>query len=324
MNSRTKTITAAALAGTGALAAAGLLASRLRKAKIKARSPAPGRFIEVDGARLHYIQQGSGPDVLLIHGAAMMASEMVTALGAELSGHRITAIDRPGHGYSGPRRRPSATEQARLFHAAAVQLGLKDPVVVGHSLGGAVALAYGELFPDEVSGVVAVAPLAYPGWGPGHLGSAIRGAPVLGPLLSNTALALTDPLMLRAVLRPVFSPQKPTPAFKAKVDPDVLAQPWAMVADGADFTRTSLDLQRLSRGYARYPAPLHVVVGEKDRILRPARQAKRLARAVPGARLTAVPGLGHMVHHFAPEAVGAAVADVRGRSLAERAPPLAA
>jgi pimeloyl-ACP methyl ester carboxylesterase len=324
VNSRTRTITATALAGTGVLAAAGLIASRLLRARTKARSPAPGRFIEVDGVRLHLIQQGSGPDVLLIHGAAMMASEMVLALGETLSGYRITAIDRPGHGYSAKQRKPSAADQARLFHAAAKQLGLRAPVLVGHSLGGAVALAYGALFPKEVTGVVAVAPLAYPGWGPAHLGRAIRGAPVLGPLLSNTTLALTDPLMMRAALRPVFAPQKPPAAFKAAVDVDVLAQPSAMVADGADFTRASLDLQGLARDYADYPAPLHVVVGGKDRILKPARQAERLARAVPGAQLTVRADLGHMVHHFDPEAVRTAVAEVRARNAAAEAPALAA
>ena len=324
MNSKTKIVTAAALAGTGALAAAGLISSRVLNAKTRKRSPAPGRFVEVDGARLHVIQQGSGPDVLLIHGAAMLAAEMMVALGETLSGYRVTAIDRPGHGHSGRRRRPSVNDQARLFHAAAEQLGLRSPVVVGHSLGGAVALAYGKEFPQDVSGVVAVAPLAYPGWGPAHLAAAIRGAPVLGPVLSNTTLALSDPFMMRAVLRPVFAPQKLTAAFKAEIDVDQLSRPWALVADSADFTRGSRDLQRLSRTYADYPVALHVVVGDADRVLKPARQAERLARAVPGAGLTIRPGLGHMVHHFAPEAVAAAVADVRERSAAAIAPALAA
>ena len=314
----------AALAGTGALAATGLVSSRVLNAKTKTRSPAPGRFIEVDGARLHVLQQGSGPDVLLIHGAAMMAVEMVAALGEALSGYRITAIDRPGHGYSARARRPSIKDQAALFHGAAVQLGLRSPVVVGHSLGGSVALAYGAAFADEIAGVVAVAPLAYPGWGPAHIGRAIRGAPVLGPLLSNTTLAVTDPFMMRAVMRPVFAPQKPSATFKAAVDIDLLSRPSAMVADGADFTRASFDLEVLSRGYRRYPAPLHVVVGRKDRILNPARQGERLVRAVPGARLTVRPELGHMVHHFAPDAVRTAIADVRQRSLAFHAPALAA
>jgi pimeloyl-ACP methyl ester carboxylesterase len=311
-------------AATVALGAVGFASSRVRTGRAEARNPAPGRMIDAGGVRLHVMQQGSGPDVLLIHGAAMMASEMMLALGDALHGYRITAIDRPGHGWSDKRRRPSVQDQAELFHEAAIELGLKSPVIVGHSLGGAVALAYGERYADEISGVVAVAPLAYPAWGLAHVGRAIRGAPLLGPLLSNTNLALADPYGLRAILPLIFNPQKPTPAFKATIDPDMLSRPHAMVADGADFVVASRDLQKLQRRYGQYPAPLHIVAGDKDRILEPSRQAEKLARAVPGARLTLRPGLGHMVHHFAPEAVSNAVADVRTRSLAANAPSLAA
>jgi pimeloyl-ACP methyl ester carboxylesterase len=295
----------------GVAAAAGFLVSRATGKVVAKRSPARGRFIQVDGAWLHVLQQGSGPDVLLIHGAAMLADEMMLALGHAFPGQRVTAVDRPGHGHSSRRRRPSIADQARLLHQAAAELGLERPVIVGHSLGGAVALSYGEQFPDDVSGVVAVAPLAYPGWGPAHLGRALRGAPVLGPVLSNTVQALVDPLMMRAVMRLIFSPQKPTPAFKQTVDVGLLARPHAMVADGGDFVRASLDLEPLSRRYGTFPAPLHVIVGEQDRILKPARQGKRLAQAVPGAGLTVLPGSGHMLHHFAPQAVTAAVAAVR-------------
>ena len=322
--SKTMNLAAVAAAGTAAYALAGLTASRVMNRAVAKRSPAPGRILEIDGVKLHVQQRGSGPDVLLIHGAAMMGSEMLLALGGALDGYRLTAIDRPGHGWSGKARRPSIHDQAALLHAAAAQLGLKSPVVVGHSLGGSVVLAYGEAFADEVSGVVAVAPLAYPGWGPAHIGRAVRGAPVLGPLLSNTTLAASDPAMLRAVTPMIFSPQKPTAAFRETIDLDVLSRPWAMTADGADFTRASLDLRKLSKRYADYPAALHVVAGEEDRILKPARQAERLAAAVPGARLTMRGGLGHMVHHFAPEAVAVAVADVRTRSLAANAPAKAA
>jgi pimeloyl-ACP methyl ester carboxylesterase len=232
---------------------------------------------------------------------------MMLALGEALPGWRVTAIDRPGHGHSDKRRRPSVHVQAALLRDAAEQLGLVRPVVVGHSLGGAVALAYGERFADEIAGVVAISPLAYPGWGPAHAGRALRGAPLLGPALSGTIQGLTDPLMMRAAMRLIFSPQQPSARFKAAIDVDLLARPSAMVADGGDFVRASLDLEGLSRRYAEYPAPLEIIVGEKDRILKPRRQAERLARDVPGAVLTVLPGLGHMVHHFAPEAVADAV-----------------
>jgi pimeloyl-ACP methyl ester carboxylesterase len=302
------------LAGTALLAVAGFAVARARTARAVRRNPPAGRFVTVDGVRLHVLQQGSGPDVLLIHGAAMLADEMMLALGDAFPGQRVTAIDRPGHGHSQRRRRPSVVGQADLLHAAAVELGLISPVLVGHSLGGAVALAYGERHPDDVSGVVAVAPLAYPGWGAAHAGRAIRGAPLLGPTLSNTVLGASDGLMMQGALRLIFSPQKPTDAFKRRIGVGLLSRPSAMVADGADFMRASIDLEKQSRRYDDYPSPVHVVVGGKDHVLQPKRQGLRLADALPGARLTVEPELGHMLHHFAPEAVTHAVAEVRSRS----------
>ena len=315
-----KKIAAAGIAGT-VVSLAGLAVSRVRTRSVEKRNPPKGRTLEVNGRELHVLQRGSGPDVVLVHGAAMTADEMMVALGDVLSGqYRVTSIDRPGHGHSSKRRRPSLFDQAEDVLAAVKALGLKRPVVVGHSLGGAVALACGSLSPSAVSGVVAVAPLAYPGWGPGHLSLGVRAIPGLGIALSSTGLALTDPLMMRAALRPIFSPQKPTAAFRDAVDVGMLSRPSAMTADGADFIGASVALQRLSRDYAAYPTPLHVVVGGKDRILKPRRQAERLAAAVPGAELTRVEGMGHMVHHFAPEAVVAAIADVRSRSTAAVSP----
>lgn len=301
------------LAGVTLLAAAGWVVARSTTRRAERLNPPRGRYLSVDGVDLHVMQQGSGPDVLLIHGAAMMGAEMMLALGDAFPGQRVTAIDRPGHGHSAKRRRPSVVDQAELLHRAAAQLGLLKPVVVGHSLGGAVALAYGERYPEDVAGVVAIAPLAYPGWGPAHLGRAVRGAPLLGPALSNTTLGLTDAAMMRGAMRLIFSPQKPTESFKREVSVGLLSRPSAMVADGADFMRASIDLEDLSRRYAEYPAPLHVVVGDKDHVLQPKRQGLRLAEASPDIRLTVRPGLGHMVHHFAPEAVTAAVDDVRAR-----------
>jgi pimeloyl-ACP methyl ester carboxylesterase len=211
-----------------------------------------------------------------------------------------------------------------VINAAVRQLGLTRPVIVGHSLGGAVALAYGALFPEEVSGVVAVAPMAYANWGVGHLGFGLRAIPVLGPVLSNTLLALTDPLKTRAAARLIFSPQKPTASFKERVPVSLSSRPSALAADGADFIGASWDLRRLGRVFDAYPAPVHIVVGSKDRVLKPSRQAERMARALKGAGLTTVEGAGHMVHHVAPEAVLAAIEDVRTRAPSLLRDPLAA
>lgn len=309
------------LLALGALALGSYAFARARTRAALARNPWEGHMITVAGARLHTLQRGSGPDVVLIHGAAMMAREMMANASADALArrYRLTAFDRPGHGWSSERRQPSIFDQAEIIRDAVHALKLTRPVVVGHSLGGAVALAYGALFPEETAGVVALAPMAYPGWGPAHLGRAVRATPGLGPFLSNTVLALTDPPMMRAAVRLIFSPQTPTPQFEAEVPREMLSRPSAMAADAADFIAASRDLEHLSRDYGGYPLPVEIVVGSEDRVLDHARQGERLARDLPDARLARLEGLGHMVHHFAPDAVTAAVDAIGGRDDARAA-----
>lgn len=302
------------LAGVAALAVGGFVFGATRARKAEGLHPPVGDFVQVDGVRLHYRQAGEGQDVILIHGALMQMDEPWAALGDALAARgRVTAFDRPNHGFSHGPMYASPERQAAAIHAAAVELGLQRPVIVGHSLGGAVALAYGALYPDDTAGVVAVSPMAYPGWGPGHLQRGIRAIPLLGPLLSRTLLAWTDPLLVRAGVKFIFSPQKTPAGFSKVVGLDLLARPRAMTADGADFILASASLQGLSKSWAAYPVPLHVVVGGKDRVLQPERQGERLAKAVPDAALTVRAELGHMLHWFAPEAVVEAVHEVLAR-----------
>jgi pimeloyl-ACP methyl ester carboxylesterase len=227
---------------------------------------------------------------------------------------RVTAFDRPGHGWSDPdpaHATPSA--QAQKVHGAVESLGLERPVIVGHSLGGTVALAYGAQFPEEASGVVALSPLAYPVWGLGHLPAALRAIPGVGPALAHTLFALADPWRVRVLIDLIFSPQKPTARFREAFPTGLAGRPASVRADSVDVMRTTAALHQLAQSYPDYPLPVRVMVGERDRILKPRRQGERLARELRDAELTVLPGLRHMFHHFAATTVATAVDDVRAR-----------
>ncbi|MBW3559582.1 MAG: alpha/beta hydrolase [Proteobacteria bacterium] len=316
---------ALAAGGLAGLGLAGLAFGAARNRIVEGRNPPTGRFVDVHGVRLHVLQSGSGPDILLIHGVAMSAAEQMTGLSGVLGGYRLTAPDRPGHGWSpADLQAGSPFEQARKLKAVADALGLVRPTVVGHSLGGAVALAYGMEFAAETSGVVLLAPLAYPGLGTGHLKRAFRAAPGLGAAYTHGPAALFDPLQMRAYLRLIFAPQKPTPEFKRNVPFALASRPVSMRSDSVDFTATALALQAMQARYTDYPAPVHLVVSLKDKILKPKKHGLRLAEVLPDVRVTTVPGQGHMGHHFSPELVRAAVDEVRARAGAPAEQALAA
>ena len=125
-------ITAAALAATAVF-------NIYEAHRVERRNPPRGRFIDVDGVRLHYLEQGEGPPVILLHGNVVTAEDFgysgILDLVAER--HRVIAFDRPGMGYSdrpnGKLWTPGA--QADLLRRAFDRLGIEQAVVLGHSLG---------------------------------------------------------------------------------------------------------------------------------------------------------------------------------------------
>jgi pimeloyl-ACP methyl ester carboxylesterase len=136
--------TAAWVAGViaAALASAALIAWRTRRAE--RQNPAVGGMVDVDGVRLHYVDRGSGPAVVVLHGNGSMIEELAASGVLELAARRsrVIAFDRPGFGHSDrPRSRlwgPRA--QARLLVRALRVLGVEQPIVLAHSWGTLVAL----------------------------------------------------------------------------------------------------------------------------------------------------------------------------------------
>jgi pimeloyl-ACP methyl ester carboxylesterase len=131
--------------------------------KVEATVPPCGQFVEIDGQRLHYIDTGgTGPAVVLIHGLGGTLWHFTYALVDKLSGEfRVIAVDRPGSGYSA---RPSDVSarlgvQADTLAKFLRALGLNQPLLVGHSLGGALSLAIALDHPDCAGAVALVAPL---------------------------------------------------------------------------------------------------------------------------------------------------------------------
>ena len=263
------------------------------------------------GRTLHLVQEGEGPDVVLLHGMLATGRDWLIGPfdGLVGLGCRVTTLDRPGHGRSRrPRFEGTPRDQAKQIHAGLAELGVDRPLLVGHSFGGLVSLAYAELFPGAVAGLVLVAPVAFPE--PRileHTLLAPRALPLVGPAFSVGAEKSFDLPMLKLVQRLMFSPQ-PVPGAWEKSYPykDVL-DPAALVFEGEDSASMLPMSPAGTINVARIKAPAHILTGTSDKIIEDERQAKRLARLMPNARLTEVEGVGHMLHHVRPELVLEAV-----------------
>jgi pimeloyl-ACP methyl ester carboxylesterase len=297
------------LAGAAVLAALALVnhaAARLAER----RHPPRGRFIEVDGVRLHYTDRGTGRPIVLVHGNAVTGDDYDTSGLAELllETYRVIVFDRPGFGHSErPRGRLwTAMEQAELLHKALKRLGIERPIVVGHSWGTIVALSMAVRHPADTAGLVLLSGYYFWTLRPDVLLVAPGALPVIGDVLRYTVSPWLGRLFMPLLKRAMFSPAPIPPRFRAGYSDAMALRPSQIRAtsvDGALMIPSALSL----RGhYDKLPMPVAIMAGKGDKVVF-ARQAKRLQARIPGSVLRIIEGAGHMVHHSAPRQVVQAV-----------------
>ncbi len=297
--------------------------------RIEAAHPPRGRFVEIDGGRMHLVELGNtaAPPLVLLHGAMVNLGDMQLALGERLAvDHRVILFDRPGHGWS---ERPggavdaSPARQAELLHQELQRIGVDHAVIVAHSWSGSVALAYALEYPGALSGLVLLAPVTHPrpqdvGWHQsvltallGYTGDALAGR-VSGPLLAHTLALPVGESLLSLGLRSAFAPQQVPPNYLALSGTELTLRPSEIVANGEEIGSIDDFLIKQAPRYSTIRTPIRILVGDADQGLSLDIHAKALAKVLPQAKLMILPGVGHMVHYAAPESVIEAVDDLLG------------
>lgn len=103
----------------------------------------------IGNLNLNYIQYGKGKDIVLLHGWGQNIA-MMQPLGNELSNCRITILDFPGFGESEePKESWTVEDYSNLLHELLIELKIKNPILIGHSFGGRVAIHYASKYPVE-------------------------------------------------------------------------------------------------------------------------------------------------------------------------------
>lgn len=289
------------------------------------RAPAPpGDFVVAGGVRVHYVRAGAGPPVVYVHGAKGSVYDFTLSVGERLA-ERYTAlaVDRPGSGFSARPANGGNTPQAQaaVLRAAASELGLRRPILIGHSLGAAVTLAWALAAPDEVAAVVTLCGYVLPlGGGPPWVTTLLRHPAALRGVGLLGRSRLGRPLVRSAVER-AFSPGSPPDEY-VRIAPQLALQASALISDGEDRKAVESGLAALRPLYPGLRVPLVILVGAQDRIVPPA-VSDRLHTLVPGSELVRVPGAGHMPQFTAPDAVVGAVdraAELAGAALTFASP----
>lgn len=264
----------------------------------------------VDGIRLHYSDRGHGSPVVLIHGNAVTGADWNTSGVAELllAGHRVIIFDRPGFGYSErPRNRVwTAARQADLLYKALQQLGVKRPVVMGHSWGAIVALALAVRHQAELSGVVLLSGYYYWTLRPDVLPVTLAALPGIGDLLRYTISPLFGWLQMPLLKWQMFSPAQVPARFQAEYSTGLALRPSQIRATSEDGALMIPGALALRGRYRELTLPVIIIAGESDRVVFK-KMSEKLAKAIPGSTLHVIEHAGHMVHYSAPRRVLAAV-----------------
>ncbi|MBN2760611.1 MAG: alpha/beta hydrolase [Rhodobacteraceae bacterium] len=284
-----------------------------------AKASPQGAYIALDGGRVHAVVQGQGPDLVLIHGANGNARDFTFDLvGRMARDFRVIALDRPGFGYSDPFGGPkSPLAQAAILRDAAAELGVERPIVLGHSYGGAVAMAWALQAPDDVAGLTLLAPAIYP-W-PGELGlwyqlsSSWLGQNVVLPLIAG----LAPRGAVDRSLEGVFAPNPVPEGYMDHLGYDVTLRASQLSLNAKQVDSLKGYVEAMSGGYPALDMPIEIIHGDQDTTVGLSFHSQRMADTLDNANLTILPGVGHMPHHARPEDVAQAIRRTHERALAQ-------
>jgi pimeloyl-ACP methyl ester carboxylesterase len=224
------------------------------------------------------------------------------------SRYRVLVFDRPGYGYSSrPRQLWTPRAHTKLFQRALQKLGVEQAVVLGHSWGTLVAVALALESPSLVRSLVLASGYYYPTLRADTFLFSPPAVPVIGDAMRYTISPLVARAILPGLIKQMFAPAEVPERFERLFPKELMLRPSQLRAAAEDAALMTPSVMELRHHYHELQMPITIITGTDDQIADVGRQSERLHRELPQSEFIALPGLGHMVHHLAPDAVASAV-----------------
>ena len=300
------------LVAVGALATMALVNRHLAK-KAERDNPAAGRFLDVNGVRLHYVERGSGEPLVLLHGNGSMIEDFQSSGLIDLAAkhYRVIVFDRPGFGHSDRPRNVVWTPdaQAELLQQALRRLNVSDGVILGHSWGASVAVALALKYPDLVRGLVLASGYYYPTARPDVIAMTAPSLPLIGDILNHTLSPLISRAIWPLMMAKIFGPRSVPKKFEA-FPKEMALRPSQIRASAAESALMVPDAFVLRDQYADLKMPVVIIAGEQDRLIDIDTQSARLHSDISQSRFHRLAGNGHMIQQTATEQVMSAIREI--------------
>ena len=282
----------------------------LMVSRIEGKYPPRGDFVDVETAKIHFLtrkkaadieNQGNAP-VVLIHGSSGSSADMELAFfDAFPDDIDLYAFDRPGIGWSKTKLSPlemsNPMKQAEAIHMAVKKLKLDKPIIVGHSWGGAVAIAYAKQFGNEISGAVSLAGVAYPWKGPYGWYDVLLTTPVFNHIFTRLFLNKMGQLYVPLSIKAIFEPEAARGDYREAAQAEIILRPSTIINNSYYSLNLRRHLKTMSEKYNDIKTPLLIVAGNRDYIVHSKSQSERLHNEVAGSEYMLFKGAGHMPHH---------------------------
>ena len=286
-------------------------------AAAKAAVPKTGKTTKVRGGEIHWVESSQGRPVVMIHGLGANLHNFTYALTGKLDGEfRCIAIDRAGCGWSTRDGAAQSTlpEQARMVAEFIEKEGLENPLIVGHSLGGAVALTLALNHTEHVGGLALLCPATQP---IDDTPEVFKGLDVssagVRKFIAHTVSGPLGLLMEKKIFSVIFAPEPIAPGFEVKGGGKLGRSPGAFIAASEDMVNGRSSVDEVVGREAELTMPVGVLYAEKDEILNPKLHGGKFAE-LSGADLQILPGRGHMIPLTAPDECAAFIRDMASKS----------
>ena len=298
-------------AAGAATAAGAAVFNAIRARRADEATPPAGSFVEVDGVRLHYVEQGTGPVIVLLHGNATMVQDWLSSgiVDALARTNRVIAFDRPGFGHSARPRSVlwTAAAQAGLIAKALAYIGVGEATIVGHSFGTLVAAELGLGHAHVARSLVLIGGYYYPSARLDAVMAAPPAVPIVGDVMRYTVSPLLGAAMKPSMEKQIFAPAPVSDGWKEGFPFEMTLRPSQIRASAADAALMVPGAAALAPRHAELTMPVTIVAGAGDKVVSTEDQSERLAAALAQSELLVVEGAGHMVHHTAPDEVAMAI-----------------